>query len=312
MDKALEQFMAVTEAGSFMAAAERLMVSQPALTYNLKKLETSLGVRLFDRTSRGVQLTRYGETLYKNTQMMRRLYDNALTTIERQRAEAEERLSIGTGYSTWLLFLKDFVTERLRANPRAPINVSIATAMRCMEQLWAGDISLFIGHRIPNLVREVEVDFIPLGTVRDGCFVRKDHPLLGAQRSLNEIFAFPTTSLAFPPDLRQKRLLEPVDRQYLQNNTMSLHQIGAAFTSNSLEACLDIAKSTDTVLIHSRLLAREFAQNGLSEVEILNEQEFEQNILGIYTLHDTDTDPALSELISRIQERAKGLDLHPL
>ncbi len=67
MEKVLLQFLAVAEEGSISKAAELLRVTQPTLTFNLKKLEKNLGVELFERSSRGVVLTRYGETLYKST-----------------------------------------------------------------------------------------------------------------------------------------------------------------------------------------------------------------------------------------------------
>jgi len=303
MDKALEQFLAVTEAGSFMAAAEQLLVSQPALTYNLKKLEQSLGVRLFERSSRGVRLTHYGETLYKNALLMRRLYTNALDTIGRQRAELEHGISIGTGYSTWILFLKDYVGEHFRAYPNAPINVSIGNAMRCMDQLLAGDISLFVGHKIPNLVGDVEIDFIPLGMATDGYFVHPGHPLLEAPRRLAEVFSWPTT-MAFPPETRQRRL---------QKNDMEAQpdRLGHAFTSNSLEACLDFVRSTDAVLIHSNLLADFFRSQGLEQVETQPDELLPNWLLGIYVLPERRSDPHVVKIIRLIRERAGELNLTP-
>jgi DNA-binding transcriptional LysR family regulator len=303
MDKSLEQFMAVTELGSFVAASERLFVSQPALTYSIKKLEESLGVRLFERSSRGVRLTPYGETLYKNSLIMRRLYANALETIERQKSEHEHGISIGTGYSSWTLFLKDFVVAHFRDHPNAPINVSIGNAMRCMEQLWSGDISLFIGHQIQNLAREVDIDFIPLGLAKDGYFVRPDHPLLGQPRRVAEIFTYPTT-MAFPPESRQKRLL--ID------GAVSVPQpdrFGHAFTSNSMRACMDFVRDTDAVLIHSDLLAASFASHGLSQIEIDSEEMLPSWLLGIYVLPERRADPHVRKFIELIRKGASALDL---
>ncbi|TNM63976.1 LysR family transcriptional regulator [Aliirhizobium smilacinae] len=303
MDKSLEQFMAVTELGSFVAAAERLLVSQPALTYSIKKLEENLGVRLFERSSRGVRLTAYGETLYKNSLIMRRLYSNALETIERQKSEFEHGISIGTGYSSWTLFLKDFVVAHFRDHPNAPINVSIGNAMRCMDQLWAGDISLFVGHQIQNLVREVDIDFIPLGLAKDGYFVRQDHPLLGQSRRLSDIYAYPTT-MAFPPESRQKRLL--VDSAV---TVPQPDRFGHAFTSNSMRACMDFVRETDSVLIHSDLLADSFTEHGLIQVVIDSGEMQRSWLLGIYVLPERRADPHVRKFIELIRLGASKLDL---
>ncbi len=59
----LEYFVAVAEAGTFVRAAERLYVGQPAVSQQVSRLERDLGVRLFDRTTRHVRLTPAGERL---------------------------------------------------------------------------------------------------------------------------------------------------------------------------------------------------------------------------------------------------------
>lgn len=57
-------FYTVAESKSFSKAAEKLFISQPAISYNIKSLEKNLKVKLFFRTSKGVLLTPDGEKLY--------------------------------------------------------------------------------------------------------------------------------------------------------------------------------------------------------------------------------------------------------
>jgi DNA-binding transcriptional LysR family regulator len=60
-DKRLKVFAAVVESGNFTAAASSLGLSQPAVSQNISELEKDLGVRLFDRSTRGeVRLTEQG------------------------------------------------------------------------------------------------------------------------------------------------------------------------------------------------------------------------------------------------------------
>src|SRR3546814_19898677 len=59
----LQAFRAVADLGSFSEAAERLHLSQPALSATIRKLEEMLNVRLFDRTTRQIALTPEGEEL---------------------------------------------------------------------------------------------------------------------------------------------------------------------------------------------------------------------------------------------------------
>ena len=58
----LRAFIAVAKHGSFRAAADELHLSQPALSRRIEKLESALGVRLFNRTTRKVDLTTVGES----------------------------------------------------------------------------------------------------------------------------------------------------------------------------------------------------------------------------------------------------------
>ncbi|GAM77549.1 transcriptional regulator [Vibrio ishigakensis] len=68
MDKLNRQFYEVARSGSIKAAAEKLHISQPALTTAIKKLEGNLGMPLFHRRSKGVELTEYGHVYFQYVQ----------------------------------------------------------------------------------------------------------------------------------------------------------------------------------------------------------------------------------------------------
>src|SRR5579883_1607108 len=63
----LKIVMAVAEWGSMQKAAKHLAISQPVVSKMIADLEDILGVRLFDRSPRGVELTAYGRTLLKRS-----------------------------------------------------------------------------------------------------------------------------------------------------------------------------------------------------------------------------------------------------
>lgn len=306
MDKLLNQFLAVAEAGTISAAATALFVTQPTLTFNMRKLEESMGVPLLIRTPRGVELTEYGETLYQNGRLMRRLYDNTLSAIAQQRGRTEQGLRIGSGYSWWTLFIRDMVLDYSRTYPNARVHVSLGNQLRCMDQLLSGDISLFVAHEIEGLGRSTGAKLIPLTRVGQGYFVREGHPLLSRPRSLAEIEAYPAVSSALA-EVRHQRFFETWSRPSAGGT--QFQQGKYVFASNSLAACLDYVERSDAVISHTEVMADEFIRRGLRRITVT--ETTRQNLIGIYVLQERAAEPRVAELIERLTEAATAV-LPPL
>lgn len=91
----LRYFVTVAEELSFSKAANRLYTSQPSLSQQIKDLETELGVRLFNRTKRKVELTEEGVVFLRETRLTLAQAEKAVS-ITRQIAQAKAfRLAIG-------------------------------------------------------------------------------------------------------------------------------------------------------------------------------------------------------------------------
>ena len=65
----LRYFVAIAEERSFTRAAERLWVAQPGLSTQMRRLEAELGVKLFERHTRGADLTRAGELFLERARL---------------------------------------------------------------------------------------------------------------------------------------------------------------------------------------------------------------------------------------------------
>ena len=79
--KQLEYFLAIAETGSITQAAERLHVSQPPLSLQLKALEDELGVPLFERTKRGLVITQSGRLLVRRTQEILEMLNQTVNEV---------------------------------------------------------------------------------------------------------------------------------------------------------------------------------------------------------------------------------------
>lgn len=101
----LEIFAAVVQTGSFSAAAQRLYMTQPAVSQHIQDLEASLGTALFLRGRRGVTLTPAGEKLYDYTQMILRLVAEAESEVTNVEHISARQINIGAtpGVSVYLL-----------------------------------------------------------------------------------------------------------------------------------------------------------------------------------------------------------------
>lgn len=299
MDKMLTQFLAIADAGSLSGAATALRITQPTLTFNMQKLEEKVGAPLLERSSRGVRLTRYGETLYENARLMNRLYDNTLSAIADQQRGTERGLTVGSGYSWWTMFLKDLVVSYQREFPKAPVQVSLGNQLRLLDQMLSGDISLFLAHEIDGLSPSIGTDFIPLSRVYNATFVRAGHPLLGAPRSRAEINEFPQiiSSLA---ESRHERFFD-ISRRRTRVETV-FDRTHYAFRSNSLAACVDYALATPAVLTHTHVMRDDFVARGLFEVEQAEPPRI--NIAGIYVLKERRGEERVEDLITRISDAA--------
>jgi LysR family transcriptional regulator, regulator of abg operon len=268
----------------------------------MQKLEDAVGAPLFERSSRGIRLTRYGETLYENARMMNRLYDNTLAAIADQQRGVERGLSIGSGYSWWTMFLRDMVVAYEREHPRAPIQVSLGNQLRLMDQMLSGDITMFLAHEIDGLSPAIGTDFLPLTRVYNAFFVRQDHPLLDRPRTRAEVDRYPIviSSLA---ESRHERFLDPSRRRTRVETIFDRSTF--AFRSNSLAACVDYALATDAVLLHTHVLRGDFERRGLREVE--QSEEPKRAVTGIYVLKERRGEDRIEELIGRITVAAHAV-----
>jgi DNA-binding transcriptional LysR family regulator len=143
----LEIFAIVVQSGSFSAAADRLLLTQPAVSQHIQDLESALGARLFDRGRRGVTLTAAGEKLNEYTRSILRLVAEAEAAVTdvTQLASGEMSVVATPGVSVYLL--PDWVQAFRRQYPKLTVQVQTSTTPQIVAQLQSGkaDIGLIEG-----------------------------------------------------------------------------------------------------------------------------------------------------------------------
>ena len=122
----LRNFLKVVELGSISRAAEALGLSQPSLSQQVLRLEDEVGDRLFERTARGVRLTRAGEILAEGGLTALKALEGAQAEIGRAVAEDRRKVALGMPFSISRL-LAVSLTERVMEEA-APVALRIHEA----------------------------------------------------------------------------------------------------------------------------------------------------------------------------------------
>ncbi|MER9764324.1 LysR family transcriptional regulator [Mesorhizobium sp. M0138] len=133
----LQTFLAIAETGSLHLAAERLHVTQPAVSARLQQLEHALGVTLFDRGRHGARLTGAGRHLRAHAESMVRTWRIVSDDLFR-RFSGHLSLRIGAQLSIWnsrLLDMSIWIGDRLG---KLPVTVSFDHQTDVQEALRQG------------------------------------------------------------------------------------------------------------------------------------------------------------------------------
>ncbi len=138
--KELRSLLTLAELGSISLAGEHLHLSAAAIHKQLKILESELGVRLYEKMGRKLQLTQAAEVLLPYLKEMQVQYNSALAALEEWKGLGRGVVRVGTGPSSYILpaILKKF----RRANPGIEILVETGNTPVLLEDLQKGSLDL--------------------------------------------------------------------------------------------------------------------------------------------------------------------------
>ncbi len=303
MERSLKQFIAVAETGSITAAAAQLNVSQPTITVNIRNLEQKHGVDLFERTPRGMVLTDFGSMLYESARVIERVETQASQNIRSHRMKLSQAIRIGCGHAWWPLFVHGVIEDALERNPRTSLHVESGSNLQCMWKMLSGDISLSVGHEIPNLDPAIRARFVPLFKSIDALFVAQDHPLVGRLCTPADLTDFPGI-VSVPLDIHYRKVL--TSEQPGNASGAEADLAGPHYSSNALLTCVDMAITSRGFTTFPMDMAERLSFLGLVPLRMRESGPAKQ--IGLYYLPDNPEQSKLMKLVERISAAARAYE----
>lgn len=144
----LEVFLAIARARSYRQAAEALHTSQPALSQHVRELEAELGVRLFDRLSRGVVMTEAGRLLEERAKRVFATLTDVREVLGELQGLQRGSLLVGASTTPGIYVLPAVIGEFRRRYPGIELRLRIANSRVIEEAIRAHEVDLGVvgGH----------------------------------------------------------------------------------------------------------------------------------------------------------------------
>lgn len=172
----LRYFVAVAEDRHFTRAASRLGVAQPSVSSQVRKLETSLGARLFDRGPGGVTLTQAGEVLLPLARRVLADLDEAADLVRELDSLGRGRLTIGATPSLSTVLLPAALARFHAAHPGVSVGLFEEGSGGLVARLESGEVELAL---VILPLRQAWLDTTPLASEELVLVVAPGHALAG-------------------------------------------------------------------------------------------------------------------------------------
>ncbi len=175
----LATFQIVAKHCSYVRAAEELHFSQPAVSAQIRQLEESMGVKLFDKIGRKTHLTQAGEELYLYSQKIFSLIEETLETMEALGSPHYGRLSVGADTTVGTYVVPRLLGKFHQIYPDVEITLEVVNRGYLLDALINNRLDMAIMGKIPTEVPVFVAPFAPNELV---LVASPTHRLAGCER----------------------------------------------------------------------------------------------------------------------------------
>jgi DNA-binding transcriptional LysR family regulator len=297
----LRNVLAIFDKGSIGKAADVLAISQPALTKSLRRLEDELQVKLFDRTSRGMKPTVYGECLRSHAQAISTGIHHLRDNLESLKSGLSGIVEIGAPPIVAPKVFPGPLAELAQERPNVLVRVS--------TELTPALIDLVQNGRLDFAVTFIADEVVPRGCQRRSLFndrlvivARPKHPIAKAQQvSVRDVANYPWI-LPVRNNLHRQRLQLAFEAEGLP-----LPQ--ATIECNSVPFIKAMIQSTDCIALVSKMsMDADEAAGVVKTVELGSEYMTRQ--IGVVWRDDDSLSTAAARLIQIVEQHCQRNSNH--
>lgn len=170
------EFVVLSEYTNYMEAAEKLFISQSALSRHIKTLEEELGIQLFERTTRRVKLSPLGESFLPYARKIMELQFDYQSFLYNELHKQQERLTIGSIPSMTQGPVADSLEHFRRKHPNYHLNTIEADSLQLIKMLYSKECDMVFLRNSTDLENENDLCSIPILHDSMVAIFSTDHP----------------------------------------------------------------------------------------------------------------------------------------
>lgn len=232
----LECFLAVAEFLNFSRAAQTVQITQPAVTHQIHALEKELGVPLFNRSSKNVELTQAGLLFIPDAERILQTANSARIRLNEQNGESPVPLDIGCRNTLELNLLPPVLHQLSKEFKRLQPSIKLLPFHSIDNLMQNGAIQLMFGFQEPRRPKNQALGtFHELAKCPITCVCSKTHPLAACSHLTEDQLTGPL--ILFKPNK------EPHDVLQLQNRLAGKRRHSQLYFGDGYETVMTLVRS---------------------------------------------------------------------
>ena len=285
-------FFEVAKAGSISKAAKILYISQPAISKSILRLEESLELHLFVRTSKGVRLTSEGQIFYEHLQDAFALIEAGENQLLKIRQYNIGKIAIGTSNTLCKYTLLPYLNPYIRENPHIMINIFTGSSDETLSLLSEGKIDIGL---VAKPSRANNLTFIKLMEIHDVFVASPIYLNSLSQIYLGDFDPFKDGNIML---LDKNNATRKYIESCFENSNLKLNQ---SIEVENMELLIEFAKTgIGIACVIKEFIKHELEQRKLKELEMPDDIVIPKREIG-FLYNKNNINRSLTKFISTIE-----------